>query len=134
MDRIEYENLEQRSELLWELAKAVTPESFGPVISGLILFELDYGTDHRDYRLFRMDPSAASCPKMPTDGGLPSVWTQDMVLEFLKHVEASFSNRILNLKGKITRLQGIHLEQGVPCSEMPPLVVLGQGSYSRAIR
>ena len=126
------ENLEQRSELLWELAKAVTPESFGPVISGLsglILFELDHGDDHR---IFRVDPSADSCPDMPTDGGLPSVWTKSMVLEFLKHVEALFERRIASLRIKITRLQSIHLEQGVPASEMP-LAVLGQGSFSRDI-
>ena len=129
MDKL-IEILKQRSELLWELAKAVTEESFGPVSSGWITFELDYGTDHR---IFEVDPSAASCPDMPTDGGLPSVWTQDMVLEFLKHVEASFSKRIHNLKAKITTLQGIQLEQSIPASEMP-LAVLGQGSFSRAIR
>jgi len=131
-----YENAEQLSELLWELASQVTDESFRRHELGHFEFTLDSSKFLPEYEwdVFRIDPSQPYAYGMPTYGGLPSIWTQDMMLEFMKHVEADFSKRIHNLKTKVAGLQAAQLEQSVPTSDTTPLAVIGQGSFSRAIR
>ena len=123
---------ERRSELLWELAHYVTPGFFQRMKLGYFRFDLDL--PEYENRVFCIDPCLPEEYNMPTYGGLPAVWTQGRVLELLKHVEARLSTHVHTLKDKIADLQAAQLEQSIPTSDTTPLAVVGQGSFSRAIR
>tara|TARA_R100000664_G_C2750598_1_gene137927 strand:- start:1058 stop:1465 length:408 start_codon:yes stop_codon:yes gene_type:complete len=99
------------------------------------VFECHFNRDESDPRTqyCTFDPSAKINHFMPDEGCLPGEWSQEMVMEFLKWIEHTMEKHITKLQTEISYIQVIRQNHMTPESEAP-LVVLGQGSFSRAIR